>query len=365
MTEQSSKPLHFLYIFKFIGGASKHFEIELEFESLNRIMPPSELPEWTDLSFHRCTVCPLDPKDHKTCPVAANLTDIADSFSDCTANEAVHVLIMTGNRDYSKSTTLQEGLSALMGLCMASSACPVMGKLKPLVRYHLPFVTLNESVFRVASMYLLVQYFRSRMGFEPDWQMKKLAAIYEQVKAVNAGIIERLKLAASHDASLKAIATLDYSASLIPFVINETLDAIEASLDMIKKDPKNLNALIELGNAYMDTSRFPQAIGAYEQALAIDPNNVNVTVDMGICQRRSGRPDLALKAFRGAQKLQPKHGLARMNAGVVLLNDMGDMEGALKEFEKFVEIAPRDPNVPNIKQVIDNIKAELAKNKAK
>ncbi|MCK4910134.1 MAG: hypothetical protein KAR83_00760, partial [Thermodesulfovibrionales bacterium] len=114
--------------------------------------------------------------------------------------------------------------------CMAASPCPVLGKLKPLVRYHLPFASLNENVFRVSSMYLLVQFFLARRGAEADWKMKGLAKIYEDIQKVNAGMSERLRLAASKDASLSAIANLDHTASLVPFVVNETLDEIEASL---------------------------------------------------------------------------------------------------------------------------------------
>ena len=66
--------------------------------------------------------------------------------------------------------------------------------------------------------------------------MKGLHKIYEDIQAVNAGISERLRLAASKDASLSAIANLDHTASLVPFVVNETLDEIEASLSSYLED---------------------------------------------------------------------------------------------------------------------------------
>ena len=65
----------------------------------------------------------------------------------------------------------------------------------------------------------------------------------------------------------------------------------EAALlkDILKNDPKNLQAWIKLGNKSMDAQRFHEAIEAYSKALEIDPKNVNVRVDMGTCYRYSNR----------------------------------------------------------------------------
>jgi hypothetical protein len=236
MAVNESKTNDILYIFKFLDGTSRHVEIRLDKKSMDLVPPDGELPEWTRFNFHTCEGCTLQEKGGNHCPVAVNISGVIGYFSDLSPNEATHVMIMTKNRDYSKSVTLQDGLSALLGLCMAASPCPVLGKLKPLVRYHLPFATLNESVFRVASMYLLVQHFLWRKGKKPDWELKGLTSIYEKIHLVNSGMTKRLMLAAQQDSSLKAIASLDHTASLVPFVINETLDDIEASLSSYMED---------------------------------------------------------------------------------------------------------------------------------
>jgi Tfp pilus assembly protein PilF len=70
--------------------------------------------------------------------------------------------------------------------------------------------------------------------------------------------------------------------------------------DAVAKDPKNANAWITLGNMMMDSSRFSEAVDAYQKALDIDPKNVNVRVDMGTCYRNLGKPDLAVKEYRTA-----------------------------------------------------------------
>ncbi|MDN5353885.1 MAG: hypothetical protein PWQ09_641 [Candidatus Cloacimonadota bacterium] len=43
------------------------------------------------------------------------------------------------NRNYVKDTTIQRGVSSMLGMFLVSSGCPVLTKLKPVVKFHLPF----------------------------------------------------------------------------------------------------------------------------------------------------------------------------------------------------------------------------------
>ena len=227
--EDPDRPIKLQYIFKFADGNSASFDIQLDAKTLNNIMPDTQPPEWAKLLYHQCDNCPLDEEEHEFCPIAHRIGGLIDAFRDVSAYETAHVLVMTQQRDISKTTTIQEALGSLLGIHMVTSGCPVMEKLKPLVRYHLPFATLQESVIRVASIYLLIQYFLDKKGKKPDWDLKNLDSIYEDVRLVNAGISMRLKYAAEKDASLSALESLDCTASLLPLVITDTLDDIEKS----------------------------------------------------------------------------------------------------------------------------------------
>ena len=57
---------------------------------------------------------------------------------------------------------------------------------------------------------------------------------------------------------------------------------IKSLESIVEKDPKNLSALVELGNIYMDTGKFMQAVEMYGKSLEINPNDQNVRVDMGV-----------------------------------------------------------------------------------
>lgn len=126
---------------------------------------------------------------------------------------------------------------------------------------------------------------------------------------------------------------------------------------LAKANPKNVNAWIALGNAQMDTQRFAEAIISYQRALELDPKNVDVRVDMGTCYRGVGQPEKAVEEYRKAMKFDPRHLMARMNAGVVLANDLGRKAEAVKEFEKYLELAPNSPNAAEIRQEVQKMKA--------
>ncbi len=129
-------------------------------------------------------------------------------------------------------------------------------------------------------------------------------------------------------------------------------------LEQIANDsPKNADAWIALGNALMDSSRFAEAVDAYAKALALDPRNVNVRVDMGTCLKNSGRPQQAIEEYRKAIEINPNHLNAHRNMGVVLAFDLKNKKEAVKEFEKYLQLAPNAPDAAEIRQQIDRLKA--------
>jgi cytochrome c-type biogenesis protein CcmH/NrfG len=130
-------------------------------------------------------------------------------------------------------------------------------------------------------------------------------------------------------------------------------------LSILKDDPKNLKALIELGNAYFDSEQFDKAIASYSQALEIDPKNVNVRTDMGIMFRRKGDFDRAIAEFKKAAKDDPKHVNSRYNLGVVLLHDKGDMKGAVQAWEDYLQVEPSGPRAENIRNQMGKLKGMI------
>jgi Flp pilus assembly protein TadD len=124
-----------------------------------------------------------------------------------------------------------------------------------------------------------------------------------------------------------------------------------------KMAPKNPRAWIELGNALMDSDRFSEAIEAYQKALALDPKNVDVRVDMGTCYRGTKQFDKAVQEYRKALKIDPNHPNGHRNLGVVLVYDLHKKDEGVKEFKRYLELAPYAPDAGQLRQTIQELSA--------
>jgi cytochrome c-type biogenesis protein CcmH/NrfG len=127
-----------------------------------------------------------------------------------------------------------------------------------------------------------------------------------------------------------------------------------------RSNPGNLEAWVELGNSYFDSTQYEKAIGAYRKALEINPDNANVWTDMGVMYRRNGNPQEAVKAFDKAIEADPKHEVSRMNKGIVLLHDLKDTDGAIEAWEGLLEVNPvaMAPTGRSVDEMIQQMKKQ-------
>jgi len=224
-----NKVISFQYIFRFAYELERKIDVKLDKKTLNLIqIRQASYPKWAELKFFKCPNCSLDEDQHVFCPIAINLVSLVELFRDMISYEEVELLIQSEERGYIKHTTLQQGISSLVGIYMVTSGCPIMEKLKPMVQYHLPFATLRETQYRVISMYLLAQYFLYRRGKKPDWELKNLVKIYDDIQIVNKSFFQRIAHIKIKDATLNALIKLDMFAKHISVLINRyALDEME------------------------------------------------------------------------------------------------------------------------------------------
>ena len=78
-----------------------------------------------------------------------------------------------------------------------------------MVKFHLPFATVEETLFRAISMYLLKQYLKSKKTRKFDVALKGLLKKYEAIEVVNQGILNRINSFAKGDADKNALVTLN------------------------------------------------------------------------------------------------------------------------------------------------------------
>jgi hypothetical protein len=219
--------IRFSYTFRLPDGTERDFDVHLDADTL-ALVPAKGVPKpaWTKLKYFQCANCPLGD-DIEDCPVAVSLSALVETFKDAISFENTTVRVKTEERAYEKETTLQKGLSSIIGIYMVTSNCPVMDQLRPMVRFHLPFASMDETIYRVVAMYLVAQYFRMRKGKQPDWELKHLSEIYQEVANVNNGMLERIRHASTEDANVNAITILSTQGGMVPIYVEDSLANME------------------------------------------------------------------------------------------------------------------------------------------
>jgi hypothetical protein len=162
------------------------------------------------------------------------LEQIATQFSDIISFEKARVEVHTPERTYTKDCDVQTGLRSLLGLVMATSACPILSQLKGLADSHLPFATLEETLFRTTGAYLIKQYFIYKGGNVPDWNMQGLDYFYKNLQTVNRGFKRRLDSAFTNEkeAHLNAIGSLLYVSMGVTYSLEDNLSELKSVFDI-------------------------------------------------------------------------------------------------------------------------------------
>ena len=222
----NANDITYKYCFDFPSGLKKRFLIQLDCHTLLFKSTIHNRPDWTNLADHQCTCCSLDKKTAPHCPIAVNISELVTSFKDIVSHESCNVSCITAERTVTKNTLVQDGLSSIMGIIMATSGCPTMEILKPMARFHLPFATVDEAMFRSISVYLLRQYFSYQQGGPSDFFLQNVKSYYQEIEPVNKGILNKIKHASRLDADRNAIVILNALAQILNMEIDDDLRSL-------------------------------------------------------------------------------------------------------------------------------------------
>ena len=127
---------------------------------------------------------------------------------------------------------------------------------------------------------------------------------------------------------------------------------LQAYRNILKDDPKNVKAMVQLGNKLYDAGRFADAIPYYQQALALAPKDVNVSTDLATAIYYSGRPDEALAQIERSLAMDPKHGQTLFNLGIIRRDGKKDPAGAVEAWERLLKLHPEYPEAARVRTLI-------------
>jgi len=190
------------------------FSYRIELNRVYEVEVAQSAPAWTRLEYQQCSNCPLSKDNFSHCPAAVDLHRVIEDFQGLPAFKKVAVWVRTPEREYNKL------------VIMATSACPVLGKLKPMAQHHLPFANSQEFILRTVSLYLTQQYFNLREGRAADWELKGLVRMFQQLQLVNQAFWQRIHATCEGDSNLKAFLTFFSMASSMTYSLETQLQKI-------------------------------------------------------------------------------------------------------------------------------------------
>jgi hypothetical protein len=232
-----SDALTITYRFDLPDGSAKTLEFAFDAVDFKMLKaPPDAPPFWAELAFSRCANCPLDESLNPHCPAALQLASALEPLNALVSFDTVGVTVTQAERTVYAQTSAQQAMSSVIGLVMATSGCPWTDHLRPMARFHLPFASEAETVYRSIGMFLLA---RALADSDQSQGFAALEALYENLHVVNRDMSRRLGAAARTDPARNAMALLDAYTTLLPAALERSLDELRPLFDawQTKKNP--------------------------------------------------------------------------------------------------------------------------------
>ena len=117
-------------------------------------------------------------------------------------------------------------------------------------------------------------------------------------------------------------------------------------IDILKTEPKHVNALNNLGELYRVIGKFKNAKNCYQQAIKINPNFAGAYNNLGLIYLRGKEKFKAKDLFNKAIELDPNLANANYNLGIIY-KELGNYEKAKSSYNKVIKIIPNHTETLN------------------
>ena len=121
--------------------------------------------------------------------------------------------------------------------------------------------------------------------------------------------------------------------------------SIEDLEAFVQAQPRDVEALVALGDALLEANRAGDAAGRYKAALQLDPNNIAALLGVGTILLGADRPDAAGPVFDRILTLSPDQPDALLYRAVARVRLKGSpTDGVRRDVQRFLEVSsPSDP----------------------
>jgi len=125
--------------------------------------------------------------------------------------------------------------------------------------------------------------------------------------------------------------------------------------------PEMLRGMLAAARQSLFEGRYSEAIAAYQAVLKRDPKNVDAITHLGLIVAIGGHADAALESFERALALDPNYPPALLYRGQVLDEAKHDTEAAIQSWEKFVAVAPAGEDRERVRALITEARERAAR----
>jgi tetratricopeptide (TPR) repeat protein len=203
---------------------------------------------------------------------------------------------------------------------------------------------LGSAIGRQGGEDLGLVYLNLALYLDPEHPLALLALgdLYESVKKPELAIETYARVSAN--SPLKRNAEIQRALNLDS--LERTDEARKHLTELIAKYPKDMEAIIALGNVLRARKHYTEAIETYSKAVALipQPTRANWTLFYfrGICYERSKQWPLAEKDFQKALELNPDQPQVLNYLGYSWVDQGINLDQGLEMIKKAVELRPKD-----------------------
>jgi tetratricopeptide (TPR) repeat protein len=141
----------------------------------------------------------------------------------------------------------------------------------------------------------------------------------------------------------------------------EKLGDMDKALERYQKTgemkPDFYEAWLAVADIYGKRKAWPEAASAMKKAIDLKATDPVAVFNHAVYAENAGDVPAAEASYLKALELDPRRAIAHYRLGLISVSKP-DNEAALAHFEKFLEIAPDDPQAPAAKEVVDALKAK-------
>lgn len=123
----------------------------------------------------------------------------------------------------------------------------------------------------------------------------------------------------------------------------DATNAIGAYLNAVKLAPENLDARLNLANAYLLAGALPQVIEQCQAVLGLNHNSAAAYYLMGCAYLRSNQAEKAVQAFQQSKQIDPAVTALNFQLGLAQAA-LGHVQDAISEFETVIRFEPDHPS---------------------